>query len=203
MSNLPTIKNPKLQISNHFDSLIRELDIFTEEQLNELDPQKLIEFIDRDRIKRTEMKIPDPDLMNFETFLSLTLDDICWQNRWNRFWMPDFNFNFQSNLSKNQQHTTRKQCDFLSSTRDEILAELDEIQKEVFKRYEAIRKEEYKDMESITERVFEKRFAFLLKYENYNHFKVMNLIELDFYLNPQLLRYILQYIIFSFLLFLI
>lgn len=75
----------------------------------------------------------------------------------------------------------------------------DQFQKETFERYEQI-KHEFKqgknDIESIMGRIFENRFAFILKIqeidaEDYITQEDIHLIELDFYLNSyecQLLR---------------
>ena len=192
MSSYSLRKNPKLCISNYFDSLIREVDIFIEEKLVNLDLDKLIKIENNDYNlseveNRTYYKHIDEeiDFDEVENFVKHAQDQF-----WKVFKKP--RFDFKRNLNLNKPSKNMNECDFWNLHRDELIAELEQLQKEAFQRYEAIRDESNKDnwsSEAIMERVFEKRFPFIFITE-YNSQEI-HLIELDFYLNPyecQLLR---------------
>lgn len=180
-------------ISIFFDSLIREVDIFTEEKIVDLDSDKLIKVNNDDNIKlnieeSNNSKYIDGeiDFDSVEHFDKNVQDYI-----WSVHERPSFDF--KRNLDLNKPSKCMKECDFWNESRDELIAELNDMQNEAFQRYETIRDESKRDkwsIETIMERVFENRFAFIFKspYDT----QEMHLIELDFYLNPfecQLLRF--------------
>ena len=183
-------KNPKLIISNFFDSLIREVDIFTEERL-EISENKQI------TVKKSD--IPYEKYMykyKLEEQIDVLFDfdkvddfyNYGGEKLWTQYEMPKFNT--KRNLClPNKEDMTIKACDFWNEFRDELLIAINRFQKETFESYETIRdelKSENKlnsDIGSISRRVFENRFAFFICSWLLD-FPILHLIELDFYLSP-------------------
>lgn len=198
MSIYSANKNPKLQISHYFDSLIREIDIYIEERLeNKLESNLKIKI---DYHPNTALKNDTITAENIDNLLELDeVEDFARYSRekiWHAFQMPNFKCVERNLLTNEEKDLSMGDNDYWNKSREEMLDELDDFQKEAFKRYETIRDELKRDnlinmdMESLIPRVFEKRFAFILKYKR-SSFEAMHLVELDFYLSPnecQLLR---------------
>lgn len=190
MSISTITKNRKLFISQHFDSLIREVDLFIEERLpaDEKQLEMKIRVIYYDEREITEEK-RKPISEQIDTVFDFeAIEDFgqhAYKKVWNYFKMSDFNFN--RNLWIYKEAKIMKLGDYLNEFRNELIAELNQFQSEAFQKYEKIRDELRgenslnKDIENILPRVFDK-FVFIVKYNDLN--KVMRLIELDFYLNP-------------------
>lgn len=201
MSIYSANKNPKLQISHYFDSLIREIDIYIEELLE----NKLLESKFKKKLDNhpNTARLKNDTIIHAESIDNLLkLDEVEDFDRysrekiWHHFQMPNFKCVERNRLTNNDKHLSIEYSDYWNETREEMLNELNDFQNEAFKRYETIRDELKRDnsinkhMESIIPRVFEKRFAFILKYKRFS-FEEINLVELDFYLSPnecQLLR---------------
>ena len=178
-------KNPKLYLSNYFDSLIRQVDIFTEERLAELDSaDKLINVFDNNEvvsfIKKPTYADQIDQVMDFEE-----VEDFRQHGKkkiWTKF--ASSSFYFEEKQPKRESRRM-KTSDYWNENRDELLAKLNEYQKEAFDRYETIRndlKGNSADIESIIKRVFENKFVFILGCKDFTY--SIHLIELDFYLNP-------------------
>lgn len=192
MSNFSIIKNPKIFISNHFDSLIREIDIEERLECYKTDKQITVNYGESKQISPIKI-ITDKnidDFMNFEA-----VEDFHTYGRekiWNFIKIPDFNFD--CNLLRNKSKHI-KAIDYWNGIRDELLAELNQFQKQTFEYYDTIIRKELKsynsqnkDIESIMSRVFEKKNLFILNYEHFDTeehicLNMIHLIEFDFYLN--------------------
>lgn len=185
-----TSKNPKLLISNYFDSLIREVDIFTEEKLANKNSKNLVKIDDNVEIslnKKPQINAPEHDMMDFDE-----VDDFYHYGQF-VMWTELECAEFERNRSTNEPCKSMKECDYWNETRDVLLEKLNELQKETFEHYDTIREElkrdmsSYNDMESIMARVFEKRFPFIVIYGNSNDkglCEKIYLVELDFYIKP-------------------
>ena len=205
MSASSILKNPKLIISNHFDSLICQVDIFTEERLDEMNSglvkDKEIEnqqtlskffqiFMDTDAVEK--------NLENHQTFSEYfenAMDTDAVEKYFDESMVTKLReisvvpcCDFKA-TRRNEKPKHMKACD-LNESRDELIAALNQIQKETFEHYETIKdelKKENRDtIEEIIARVFEKRFVFILNCENMDSKdlisrKSIHLIELDFY----------------------
>lgn len=218
MSISSTKTNPKLIISNYFDSLIRQIDIFTEKRLAEFELASVKTITnsdseDNDDDKNTKLaKINVADIFRkkktikkrrtFTDYFDYYMNNsngLDYYYEYSRNIWGEFEsncFDFEKNFSKNKDPKSIIVSDYLNAARDQLLDVLSQFQKETFERYDAIRKETFKDTESIMARVFEKRFVFILREKtDINELIYKNsihLIVLDFYLNPyecQLLRY--------------
>lgn len=190
-------KNPKLFISQHFDSLIREVDIFTEKRLARSDLDKIVEVNDYDDFETTPPKnetFPEQidDVMDFEGVVDFGKH--AERKIWKYFQRTCFDFKRNLVTTIEEEPRRVKISDYWNEFREKMIDELNLQQKEAFERYETIRDDlkrensSNKDIESIISRVFENNFAFILNYEDY---QTIHLIELDFYLSPyecQLLR---------------
>ena len=181
-------------IGLYYDSLIHQVQVFTKRRLT------MFEF-DLKNSKSHDFDFGNNDT-NKETFseyiygvLSNTDEDEidCLAKKiWEDLRKPSFD------LSKNQMKKEKLKGmtihDYVRRARDTILAELDQMQNETLDHYEKIKDElltNDSNIQSKLTRVFEKRFPFILKYKENNHYEVMHLIELDFPLNLnecQLLR---------------
>lgn len=183
-----TFINPKLVITDYFDSLIRTVDIYVEEQLLRVDSGEFISANDCDygrifpikkKNRLAENINHEIDYEEIEDFYKYGQDKVF---SWGCFEMPSFDF------ERSESQTPISMCDYLNKARNMLLTELDEIQKKTFDDYETIKDELKSDISScIMSRVFEKRYAFILSFENFNYedlfiSQVMHVIELDFFL---------------------
>lgn len=187
-------KNPKLIISNYFDSLICQVDIFTEERLAEIDSNSVKDPPSNHRMNDTILYRSDYKIEKTQTLTEYFDDAMDTEaveqyvnaNFWIRMEMG-FDYHYRRYQIIKEQPKPMKASDW-NDARDELIATLNQMQNETFKHYETIKAELKRDNNNnivgIMEQVFEKRFLFILKYNNPITRKSMNLIELDFYLNP-------------------
>lgn len=166
--------NPKLVISQYFDNLIRQIDIFTEEQLEKSTTDELVEV---SLIQKGFLNTPDKqdcvkiinDEWNFDQ-----IDDIHEYGRaiWTQIRTPVFDLK-PNLLEKSEREMLRdmKQKDYLSRAREKMLAELTKLQEEAFRKYESIRNEikldktDQDNLEEIQRRIFDGKFPFLAEYK--------------------------------------
>lgn len=217
MSNSTTSGiNPKLAISQFFDSLIAEIDIFTEEQLAFYECNSYMKIKDyendddnndddRRNIDQNNLKDEITEYID-NIHDTATIEDYFKNDGTSNIWFLYREiifhvFDFTKNLpSKTVPPKTMLAFDYMNAARDKLFDVLNQFQKETFERYEKIKNELKRDgnnnNESIIERLFENRYAFILKIQEEDSDgtiiqEAIHLIELDFYLNSeecQLLR---------------
>ena len=185
--------NPKLLISQYFDSLIRQIDIFTEEKLKEYRESDNLTIPKRQPFRQYLDKTiqDDTEIFNSEYQDSIfeNLSDI------KRYWQSLFmkNSDYESNLNIPEKDTTVNMIDYLNQEREKMLAELANGQEEVFKRYETINDDlrEIKDNDKLMEQLFANKFYLLVEYEvserenREKKNKTQHLLVFNFYLNER------------------
>ena len=180
--------NPNLIITDYFDSLIRHIDIYIEEQLLRVDSGEFISANDSDYGRIFPIKKKNTLAENIDHVIDYeAIEDVYKYGQdkvfsWGCFEMPSFEF------ERSESQTLINMTDYLNKARNVILAELEEIQKKTFDDYKTIKGELKRDNSScVMSLVFEKRYAFILSFENFNFedlfiSQVMHVIELDFFL---------------------
>lgn len=192
--------NPKLVISQYFDSIIQRIDIFTEEQLEKCSqtdsltiPNSMdytVKTISENRAKTTTEGNESPDELDFEN------DDNVWKHDYENIWNGLFNEKFEKinifrNVSIPENEITVNMRDYLNQARDEMLAELAKAQEEAFKHYEMIKKDikrdKDEDEDKLMEKLFANKFYILVEFVSSNDKRLkqnsQHLILIDFYLN--------------------
>lgn len=203
--------NPKLIISNYYDSLIRRIDIYTEEKLAKHKDDEIYEFQSNPGGHLTFV-LPKPPKLPENN--EITIDhDFGNESKYDAYRFFNVNiqdFDDKSSFLDSQQTTKMNIHDYLNKTRDELIAELEKAQEQTFIHYESI-KDTLKKDEAITncendeERtelvkslLFDKKFAFILNIEKMDYLQELDspfklyLVVLDFYVNRnerELLKY--------------
>lgn len=191
-------KHPKLIIIDYYDLLIRNVDIYTEEQLKKYTDENVIEIVSDDLVldkysEKYENNEENPIIMDFESPNANIYDLIDKVPYWRQ---SIYKYPKESEKAKNEPPPLLSNVHkFLNNMRDEMIDELKKGQEAALKNYEKIKNEIKVDKlaseeefdRSVVSRLFEKQFMFLLldnKYESKNNspFKLY-LIVLDFYLN--------------------
>lgn len=183
--------NPKLIIAQYYDSLIREIDIFTEERLVQLSDDQVIEtsMVKQlpKELKRTKesSKLPK-ELRNDFNQDDLNLDTVKYdENLWSYYGeekqLPDehnylYGFDVSSNLmrmNQNKKTPPMKARDYYNQARDEMIVELNKLQDEAFEKYNKIKDDLKKDttlsneqqIELLRSQLFANKFAFIVEYD--------------------------------------
>lgn len=180
--------NPKIFISTYFDSLIRQIDIYTEELLEKYTDEDVYEPKTSDCVSPNNEKLRVGFNLNEVDFVESIDDDLsallASSNADSRSWMTNdskktrFNFfDFNENLCQveQQQVIAINVKSYLNRVRDELIGELEKAQDQMFVLYEKI-KHECKpdgliiscDKEKFCSILFAKKFYFLLNLENSN-----------------------------------
>ena len=183
--------NPKLIISNFFDSLVNLIDIYTEEQLDKLNK------------KTAQMIFPIEEYSKKKPIIKPWEEEFIKNYEINYFQDPySTEYDFSQKPSRKIPHGSVKVNDFLNQTRDELLAEVNSAQVEAFKRCDELRdqlrlisKDETKTQEEreedIKRKVFANEFIGLVHIDqifgissekNFLAFK-LNLVKLDYYMS--------------------
>ena len=178
--------NPKLIISNYFDSLVNRIDIHTEEQLKKTKETDLIAIEKPFTYKESQLK--------YFRFLS--------------------EYDLSNQPSRQIPTGSIKVLDYLNETRDKLIAVVNAAQGEAIKRCDDIRDElnliskdvtktkEQRD-EEIKGKVFANKFLGLVQidqifiYENQSPFKLY-LVNLDYYMG-QHEQFLFWYFYFKYL----
>lgn len=202
--------NPKLIISTYFDSLIRQIDIYTEELLAEcmedddgtndvfeLKPAEIAKTTEQYRLGLFKSKSEISNVVEFESIEAIVRALSDWTVRYQTH---DECFNYEDNLICEPIRPELSSINsYLNHVRYEMIAELERAQEEAFIRYEIVKSQFNKNKNSILddnekkgdqlfELVFENKFYFLLNMDvSFNQrfrapFKLY-LVRLDFYLN--------------------
>lgn len=191
-----TTKHPKLLIIDYYDSLIQQVDIYTEEQLAKYtDGQPVVNKLIY-KVIITESKNSDREeeihyCLDLESpsqnFNKIVDSDPFWEH-------SKYNY---SKVNAKQDETEPLSIDVLNKMRDELIDELKKGQHEALKYYETIKNELKIDKmasdeeidRNVMARLFEKQFMFLYldnkkyNYRNWNSPFKLYLVVLDFYLN--------------------
>lgn len=193
------MSRPKLYIINYFDSLINKIDIYTEEKLQNLNPDDLVEKpndlnkeIDRNRWEYyvQDYKIPSikplDDENNPEPYVELA--------NFPNITQRPLLFEPEANCS-----LTLK--DYFTRFREALIQELRHIQEETLENYDDLRKNEtnidFKDMseEEMRKILFEKKFCFIYQFDQkfalaptFWRFEIF-LFVFDFYIDQEMLQF--------------
>ena len=178
--------NSKLKISQYYDSLVREIDIFTEEQFAKIIADNNDTLISFKKLKKQELQ---PNVNNQDDNYSIWG---LWRSKREKYWSR-FNaeFNYENNLLNvgGKKTIFVKASDYLNQSREDMLAELARAQAETMERYETIKNEfnmkECEQFERINAKLFADKFLFLVQSNASNtrcHTKLL-LVVLDFYLD--------------------
>lgn len=196
--------NPKLVISNYFDSLINQIDIHTEEELS--------------NTKETDLILTDkPFTFQLEPGANNEFDFNFWKIGEGN-WKDDekqtieyplstqYKYDFSHQKSRHIPSGSIKVSDFLNETRDKLIERVKEVQVDAFKRYEEIKehlkfsqddtKTQEEQEEEIKRKLFANKFLGLIRVDqivnfdgekytksnNESPFKLY-LVELDFYMD--------------------
>lgn len=187
MENNKSTINPKLIISQHFDSLISQVDVYTEETLKNCTDAVDFKFKPYESYKESE-KLADVD------FDSSDMESYDRQEEYfKKCLRRNENVDVGDNLNRLGQEPI-KTLIYVNKMRDELLKELEKGQKEAFEYYETVRDKINKDMsqEEIESIVFANNYYFILTHLGYQNPFKMHLVKLNFYLNSreiELLRY--------------
>lgn len=180
--------NPKLVISNYFDSIVNQIDIYTEEKLEKTNENDLIQY-----------KSNTVYMYKFEFWK--TNHRANKQEQLDEYSINDFDFSHQP--FRNKPSGSVKVKDFFNETREKLIAEVNAAQGEAFKRCDEIRdqlkeicKDESKTQEErekeIQRKVFANKFFGLVRFTTqygegsymYSPFKLL-LVKLDYYIDLQ------------------
>lgn len=183
--------NPKLIISQYYDSLKRNIDIQTEERLeaicntenkasendSEENPNVYDDFLEDDEDEE------DVNRADEENFFEHRIEHQMFprfQNTTNVFELEE------TPLIENQNFLHQE---LVEQSRVEMLAELDECVNEAMNRYEVIRKSRdinissSNDAQIFAEEIFTSKFCFILTPNGLDEESTIQLIVLDFHLN--------------------
>lgn len=159
--------NPKLIISQCFDSLFREIDIYIEQQLAKYTDDQLIDLPTNEEIYQKENK---------------------------QFENSDFDSN--TKIKAPNKATRVVAHDYFNQRRQEMFAELTTIQLDAFKRYQLIKNEleidewlsDEDQIEQFEAQLYAEKFAFIMEKKSWNpgsseeDIYDIRLVVLDFYL---------------------
>lgn len=174
-----TSTNAKLIISQYFDSLIRQIDIHTEETLQRFTDADVFE-IEPNEPSDEPRKSTDVDFdLNF-------IDQHDPYSIWEKFRQKE-HIDFRDNLNELGLEPVKIPT-YVNQMRDLFIKELEQGQKEAFEYYKTIKDEidESMSQEEIESIVFANNYYLTLtdKEKDMRPFK-MYLVKLDFYLNSR------------------
>lgn len=179
----PNGVNPKLVISQYFDSLIRQVDIYTEETLQLYTDADVFEI---EPSRGETSKQPDHTITPYSLCDHNSID-FGPQLLWKRI-LDSHKLDLNDNLTRFGPEPINKRI-YVNQMRDQLIKELEKGQSEAFEYYETIKNEIDKSMsqEDIESIVFANNYYFIIIRKIYypqvvNPFK-MHLVKLDFYLN--------------------
>lgn len=175
------MSKPKLLVVNYFDTLIRNVDIHTEEQLEKYSPNDTFSPNDaQETFSEINSKLNN---YRYETSINESISDP---------YSDEYDFDTQSSSFLESKEI--KIIDYLNSLREEQINEIECIQTKLMKHCEANRETNKKitEQEDLERKLFANKFAFILevnemrkgyrRIENKSPSKIY-LIILDFYLD--------------------
>lgn len=192
-------KNPCLIISNYFDSLIRQIDIYTEETLIKHGKDVLFQR-DKDDLSFSQQGHRDinvriaNDVVDFET-----LEDINQLDSSKIFAsiFENCKMYFHSNYFDRQPpcQPSMSAEDYINQKREELIEKLEKAQKTAFDYYKTIKNNKLKSYKNMsTEEIKSELFAnnyyviFCMKKESKREWETpfrLHLVKLDFYLTSK------------------
>ena len=183
----------KLMIIDYYDSLIQQVDIYTEEQLGKYTEESVITFDDSD-LDRSDSNEEEetPDFLDLES-QNTTINQII---SYNPYWKRS-EYKYPKEKAKHEpSELSTNVHKFLNNIREEMIRELKKGQEEALKYYEKIKSEVKVDKlaseeemdRKINAKLFENQIMLLVldknsKSTNGNSPFKLYLIVLDFYLN--------------------
>lgn len=204
---MPFILNPELITCEYYDSLIRKIDIYTEKKLEEYtnDDVFITRMISRaaSRVNHQEMSV-----VNEVREPESAFDEIWKHNPFEKLNEQLVKYDYSSFFSDHDKEAgkIRKTRDYLNQIRDELINEVEKIQKHSVEYCESIKEDLRREVtalrddtnrdnedkkEQIHSLLFAQKFAFLVNNETENFYSMsranppfkLHLIVLDFYLN--------------------
>lgn len=192
--------NSKLQITQFYDSLVNQIDIFIERQLEICQAGDIIYRIYRFEPKNQTFETHNHRQLLFEWDFEVV--DYDGLRNWCKtsFEKLSSKFDIDSNLCSRDQKFKEliKASDYLNHIRDEMLAELANVQRQTFERYELLRtasrcsgfgSSSGDDVNRLKNQSSMEKFCFLLQTrsdEKQILFKsTLHLVICDFYLNKK------------------
>lgn len=192
MKELPKI-NPKLVVSEYYDSLINRIDIHTEEQLAKFSDSDVVENAKTTKTETTAHVNDNED------------DETSTQKQ-----KPNYKYECEPTIRVVPGET--RVCEYLNGVREELMKHLKEAQTEAFKLLDMIKndhpnaKEKSDDMSASTESVLRRslpnRYPFIIQInefvnESRDRVKLLNsspfklcLIEMDFFVSQEDMLYL-------------
>lgn len=183
--------NSQSIISKYFDSLIRDVDIFTEEQLSKCDRNEVIGPFELKLISDNLKLHQENSFLNENKDLESQIkgEDTIWSHSGvisNQNYFENNKFVFPENFQSIKVH------EYLNKCREDMLAELSIAQEEALKRYQTIKNELKRDKtmnidewkEHVLTRVLSNKFYMFFAKANFNRYSSRaHVAKLDFYLN--------------------
>lgn len=156
--------NPKFLILNYYDSLVNQIDIYTEEELDRTASDDRLDFnrtIPNESILKTnfEQNKPDYFMKNYENEIETQFTDYSYEE------ISDHEIIHSEPTISSDDLSVR---DYLNSVRQTMLLELSSSQIENLKHYEKCKSDLNKDFgqEKVREHVFESRFCFIIQFDH-------------------------------------
>lgn len=191
---MTTSKHPKLIIIDYYDSLINQVDIYTEEQLaKHTDSDVVTEAISKEDSFNTNSSYKteeNPDDLDLESSNANLKKIVNYQP-----YSKEVKYTYPEEKAKHEPPPPpmTNVHQFLNKMREEMIGQIKRYQEKSLKYYETIKNElkvqKLESEEEILGRLFEREFSFLIL-EKTSHCKAnknspfnMYLIVLDFYVN--------------------
>lgn len=208
---MPVLQSPRLFALNYFDSLIRQVDIHTEQQLDLFDED--------DFVADPKQQPLENEGSNFASsfdfgFLPIDQHDKSLVEASVDPYLEGYDFQIECQMRPNKTSANKiRTREYLNATRDLLIAELKSMQSESLKKLDTNKfktkfSKSCDEFEQSEARLFDDKFAFILamneirlgftRVENESPFKIY-LIVLDFHLNrnsQQLLWYKTNFMLF-------
>lgn len=176
------MSNPKLTISRYFDSLVRQIDIFTEETLERTSEHDLVRIAPKRTSGIDSSSAHNEDLNEDIDYESVQdLSKLYSTSIWSRLIHPSVSS--EENLRDVKEPASFNVRSYLSQLREELIEELRLAQEEAFANYERINggSERNRDFESV---LFGNSYYFVLNIHEITSWSFwIRLVKLDFYLN--------------------
>lgn len=208
-------KNPKLIIIDYYDSLIRQVDIYTEEQLEKYSDESVIDDVTEnnesdvremilDHYRDVDFRyISDSDEENSDGLVFMpqnTPKQTILESAFDDPYLKQSKFKYPKEKAKYEPPpSTANVHQFLNQMRDELIAEIKKGQEAALNYFETIKADLKVDQlesdeeidQNLMAKLFETQFMFLILDTDDCEIKIRNspfklyLIVLDFYLNEQ------------------
>lgn len=183
MNSRRLIVNPKLIIIDYYDSLIQQIDIYTEEKLKSLsDPDICCDEVEKAKTTLVQAKYSNKCFeLEWPSFVSQTFETDGYKDPYKSTYEYDI-------IKKKSFVKNIKIRDQVNRIRDDIIRQIDQIRSENLEHFESIRNELKKNSSESEEetnrrfkkKLFEKKFCFIFELKNAP--KELNSCSYDLYL---------------------